>query len=50
MTMIEFLRLLTLDFLVNFRSSEPAGLVTNVFNFGPGQIFRRTLITITFRG
>jgi hypothetical protein len=46
--MIELLCLLTLDFLIDLRGGEPADLVTHIFDFGPGQVFRRTLLPILF--
>jgi hypothetical protein len=44
--MIEFIGLLSLESLIDFGGSEPADFVSDVFNLGPRQIGRRTVLAI----
>jgi hypothetical protein len=46
--MIELVGLLPLDCLIDFGGSEPADFMSHVFDLGPSQIDRRTLLAILF--
>jgi len=44
-SVIELLRMLTLDGLIHFRGGQPADFVPNILDLGPSHLDRRSLVS-----